>query len=391
MIFNLIRATLCMVILMQVKQPSVALSQTTSPAGNKPTRYWVYVGTYTHSPGTSEGIYLYSLDTQTGKIDDAGLAAKIADPSWLTIGAGGKFLYCCASASDGASIVASYSVDRASGSLTPINWQPSNGRGTCHVGVDDANTCAVSANYSSGDVSVLPIDTQGALEPARKVIKHTGSSINPDRQKQPYPHSCNFDPGGRFVYVPDLGVDKVYIYRYDAAAQQLADANPPFVKVTPGFGPRHMAFHPNRKFVYLINEMGGAMTGFRIDNSTGGLSEFQSIGTLPSGYTGENTSAEVEILPNGRFLYASNRGPDDIAIFSINQENGSLRPVGHVSTQGKGPRDFTIDPTGNFLFAANQYTANVVVYRIDNQTGALAPTGTILHVSSPVCVAFVAG
>jgi 6-phosphogluconolactonase len=387
---SLIRATLCMVIVMQVNRPSPVFSQT-PPAASKATQYWVYIGTYTHLPSTSEGIYLYSLDTQTGKIDDAGLAAKIEDPSWLTIGAGGKYLYCCASADDHAtSIVAAYSIDRAGGSLTPINWQPSNGRGTTQVGVDPANTGAVSANYSSGDITLFPIDAQGALEAARPVIKHHGSSINPDRQRQPYPHSCNFDPTGRHVYVPDLGVDKVYVYNYDAKAQQLTDGNPPFVKVPAGFGPRHMTFHPNGKFVYLINEMGGALIAYRYDQLTGNLTEVQTISTLPPEYHGENTSAEVEITPDGRFLYASNRGPDDLAIFSIDQETGALESIGYVSTQGKGPRDFRIDPTGKFLFAANQYSESVVVYRIDERTGGLTPTGQVLHVSEPVCVAFVA-
>jgi 6-phosphogluconolactonase len=358
------------------------------PSQAAATQFWVYIGTYTRPPHASKGIYLYRLDTQTGEIVEKGVAAELADPGWQNVPPGDKFLYSDGSTDDHrTSVIFACRLDRTSGLLTLLNSQPTHGKGTTHVDVDPTGSCAVTANYSSGDISVLPINPDGTLEPPSAVIKHFGSSINPDRQQHPFPHSCNFDPSGKFVLVPDLGVDKVYIYRFDAAGKKLTEIEPAPVK--PGSGPRHLSFHPNGKFVYLINEMGGTVTVFGWDGGSGRMTTLQTISTLPLDYKGVNTSAEVHLLPSGRFLYASNRGPNDLAIFAVDPGTGLLALKGFESTRGKGPRDFDIDPTGNFLIAANQDSDSVVMYRIDQNTGALTAMGDMLHIPSPICVTFV--
>ncbi|MGD0463117.1 MAG: lactonase family protein [Tepidisphaeraceae bacterium] len=368
-----------------------AMSSSWSSAAVPATQFWVYIGTNSHPPSKSKGIYLCRFDSSTGKTAEQALAAEIADPGWQVIAPGGKFLYTVATTSNHrTSIVAAYAIDPTTGALTALNQQPSKGRDTTHIDVDPSGSCAVVANYGSGDVSVLTINSDGTLAAVSAVIKHTGSSVNPDRQRHPFPHSCNFDPSGNFVLVPDLGLDKVYIYRFDAAIRALADASPPTVAVAPGSGPRHLSFHPNGKFAYLINEMGGTVIAYAWDSSHGQLRPLQTVSTLPPGYHGTNTSAEVRIHPGGRFLYASNRGPDDLAIFEINSAAGTLTPAGYQSTRGKAPRDFRIDPTGQFLFAANQDSDSVVIFRIDAETGQLAPTGDVLAVPTPICVTFLA-
>jgi 6-phosphogluconolactonase len=368
-----------------------AMNSSKSSAGTTGARFWVYIGTNSHRPSTSKGIYLCRFDASTGKIGEPDVAAEIGDPGWQAITSSGKFLYTVGTTSNHrTSIVAAYSIDSATGALAALNEQPSKGKDTTHLDVDPSGSCAVAANYGSGDVSVFPINSDGSLGAVSAVIKHIGSSVNKDRQRHPFPHSCNFDPSGRFVLVPDLGVDKVYIYQLDAATRSLAEASPPTVAVAPGSGPRHLSFHPNGKFAYLINEMGGTVVVYSWDSNQGKLLPLQTVSTLPPGYKGINTSAEVRIHPNGRFLYASNRGPDDLAIFEINSAAGTLTPVGYQSTQGKAPRDFRIDPTGQFLFAANQDSDSVVIFRINAETGQLTPTGDVLNIPTPICVTFLA-
>jgi 6-phosphogluconolactonase len=367
------------------------MSSSWSWAATPATQFWVYFGTNSNPPSKSKGIYLSRFDAATGKITAPTLAAEIGDPGWQVIPPGGKFLFTVGTKNNHrTSTVAAFSIDPATGALTSLNEQVSKGKDTTHIDVDPAGTCAVVANYGSGDVSVLPINPDGTLSAVSAVIKHAGSSVNPDRQRHPFPHSCNFDPTGNFVLVPDLGMDKVFIYRFDAAQRTLSDASPPTVAVAPGSGPRHLSFHPNGKFAYLVNEMGGTVIAYSWDSSKGQLLPLQTVSTLPPGYHGANTSAEVRIHPNGRFLYASNRGPDDLAIFEINSAAGTLTSVGYQSVQGKAPRDFRIDPTGQFLFAANQDSDTVVIFRINPETGQLTPTGDVLNVPTPICVTFLA-
>ena len=350
--------------------------------------FWVYIGTNNRPPGKSEGIYLFRLDGASGAVTRAGVAAKMGDPGWQVISRDGRFLYTNGTIDNHQkSIVAAFALDPATGALKFINQQQTNGNDTTHVDIDAARTCAVTANYNSGDMTVLPINSDGSLMPLTAIIKHTGSSVDPVRQKHPYPHSANFDPTGKWVLVPDLGVDKVYVYRYDAGAHALSAGDPPTVSVPPGSGPRHLSFSPDGKFAYLIHEMGGILIAFAWDPGAGRLTHLQTISTLPKDYTGKNTSAEVHILPNGKFLYASNRGPDDLAIFAVNPD-GTVKLLGFESTGGKAPRDFNIDPTGNFLFAANQDSDSVTVFQVNQNTGMLTRIGAPLEVPRPIAVTF---
>jgi 6-phosphogluconolactonase len=228
------------------------------------------------------------------------------------------------------------------------------------------------------------------LDEASDVVQHSGSSIDPNRQGGPHAHQVVFSSDNRFVFVPDLGLDEIVIYRLDARLAKLAKNDPPFAKVQAGTGPRHLAFHPNGRFAYALGEMGGMITGFRYDAVHGALDPFQTISTLPKDFKGNNGSAEIEIHPTGRFLYASNRGPDTIAVFGIDSESGMLTPVEQVSTQGKAPRHFAIDPSGNFLFAANQDSDTIVPFRIDQKKGTLATGGHVAECPVPVCITFVA-
>jgi 6-phosphogluconolactonase len=244
------------------------------------------------------------------------------------------------------------------------------------------------ANYGNGSVAVFPVIQDGTLAGASEHVQHTGSSVNPQRQQGPHAHEVLLSPDNRFALVPDLGLDKLFIYRVDDAKGRLSPNIPRFVRLEPGAGPRHAAFHPNGRFVYVINEMRSTVTVFSYDANTGTLQELQNASTLPQDFAGSNTCAEIAVHQSGRFLYGSNRGQDTIAVFSIDVGKGTLKLTEHVSTQGRLPRNFAIDPTGGYLFAANQGSGTLVVFRIDRSTGHLTPTGEVLEVPSPVCVVF---
>jgi 6-phosphogluconolactonase len=255
--------------------------------------------------------------------------------------------------------------------------------------VDKSGKYLVVANYGANSgVAAFPVKQDGSLGEASAVVQHSGSSTGP-RQKAPHAHAVNLSPDNRFVFVPDLGLDQVLAYRLDTATGALTPNDPAFTKITTGSGPRHFAFHPKGEFAYTLSEMGSLVTAFAYGRADGSLKELQTISTLPKEFTDTNNSAEIEVHPNGRFLYASNRGHDSIAVFAINPRKGTLTFVEHVSTQGRTPRNFAIDPTGTYLFAANQNTDNLVLFRIDQKTGRLTrPAGDDFKVSMPVCVVF---
>jgi 6-phosphogluconolactonase len=256
--------------------------------------------------------------------------------------------------------------------------------------VDSKGRNVLVANYGGGSVAVLPLAEDGRLREAAAVVQHSGSSVNPQRQKAPHAHSINLDLANHFAFAADLGLDKVLVYRFDPDNGTLVPNDPAFAFVKPGAGPRHFAFHPKGRFAYVINEMHCTVTGFRYDAKRGELILAQTITTLPEGETVQPSysTAEVQVHPSGKFLYGSNRGHDSIAAFAIDQKTGQLTPVEHESTQGKTPRNFGIDPTGTYLLAANQSSDSVVVFRIDPRTGALTPRGQKAEVPSPVCVKF---
>lgn len=350
-------------------------------------QYFVYVGAYTNR-GASKGIYAWRFDAGKGSLTPIGLAAEIESPSFLTIHPNSQRLYAVSEVNSGGSVTG-YSIDRRTGSLTKINSAPSGGTMACHLAVDKTGRCLVVANYGSGSTGILALDAAGRLADKPRVVQHSGSSVNRQRQSGPHAHAVVLSPDNRFVLTPDLGLDQIKVYRLDPAQATLTPNDPPFAKVPAGGGPRHLAFHPSGRFAYVINEMGSAVTAFQYDAQRGALTEIQSLSSVPKDFRGEDNAAEIEVDAAGRHVYASNRGHDSIAVFTIGKD-GKLALVENVATQGKVPRNFKLDPTGRFLFAANQNSNNIVLFRVDAKTGRLTPAGPTLEAGAPVCVQFVA-
>jgi 6-phosphogluconolactonase len=362
---------------------------------NKP--YLVYVGTYTHK-SDSKGIYVYTFDPGTGKLSALGVAAESEDPSFLAVHPSGKYLYAVNETdhfgAQKSGAVSAFSIDTRIGKLTLINQAATQGAGPCHVSLDKTGKNVLVANYDGGSVAVFPVREDGSLAPASAVVQHSGSSVNKGRQEGPHAHWIGSSPDNRFALAADLGLDEVLVYRFNTAKGTLMPNSPPFVKVNPGAGPRHVAFHPNGKFAYVLSEMEDSVTAFSYKTSNGSLSPLQTVSALSilrKDYTGPKEAAEVAVHPNGKFLYASNRaGIDTISVFSIDPVKGTLKLRDEYPTMGKTPRNFAIDPTGKFLLAANQESNNIVTFRIDLTTGALTPTGDIAEAPAPVCITFVA-
>lgn len=349
-------------------------------------QFRVYVGTYTGKG--SKGIYAFEFNLRTGEATQPRLVAETPNPSFIAIHPTVRFIYAVNELWGGKEGTVSAFAVQPDGTLRFLNQQPSKGSGPCHLTVDKTGKFVLVANYGSGSIAVLPILPDGRLGEPTCSIQHEGKSVNPQRQEGPHAHSINLDPANKFAIVADLGIDKLLVYRFDAGKGILEPNDPLFVETAPGAGPRHIAFHPNGKFVYAINELNSTVTAYHYDAVRGVLTEVQTVSTLPDGFSGSNTTAEVQVHPTGRFLYGSNRGHDSIAIFAIDELTGRLTLIGHQPTQGKTPRNFGIDPTGTYLFAANQDSDNIVVFRIDLQTGKLEPTGISVEVPTPVCVKF---
>jgi 6-phosphogluconolactonase len=353
-------------------------------------RFFLYVGTYTK--GESKGIYAYRYDASSGKATSLGLAAETVNPSFLTADPTHRFLYAVnelttyKGATSGA--VSAFAIDHQTGKLSLLNEVASRGADPCYIAFDKSGKYVLVANYTSGNVAVFPAK-DGRLGESSAFVQHSGKGVNPERQEGPHAHWIETTADNRFAIVADLGLDEVLVYRFDARDGTLKPNDPPFVKVDPGSGPRHISFHPDGKFAYLLSEMKSPVTVFAYDASRGALHPLQTISTLPKDFTGTNDAAEIHVHPNGKFLYASNRGNDSLAIFAIDQKTGLLKAVDHVSTEGKTPRNFEIDPTGSRLLVANQDTGNIVVFNIDGQTGRLTPAGEVLSVPSPVSLDFV--
>ncbi len=350
----------------------------------KETTKFVYFGTYTGSG--SEGIYVSTWDAATGKLGEPQLAAKSASPSFLAIHPQKTHLYAVCESGTTQSVRA-FTINAETGLLTPVNDQSSKGEAACHLAIDRNASAVVVANYTSGSVSLLPLDGKGKLLPAKVTITHKGQSVNPNRQKGPHAHCTKFDLSGKRVLVADLGTDDVFIYDFDGAKQTLIPSKPKSLKLAPGSGPRHVAFSPDGKHLYVINELLSTVTQFEV-GTDGRFAECQTLSTLPAEFKGENTTAEVVVHPSGRFVYGSNRGHDSIAAFKADPASGELTALGQTPTGGKVPRNFNIDPTGHFLLAANQDSDDVFVFGIDQETGKLNPTGQKVVVHKPVCVVF---
>ena len=347
----------------------------------------VYFGTYTGGDGGSQGIYRSVLDPETGVITAPMLVAETKNPSFLEIHPNGRFLY-AVSESGGAGSVSAYAIDGETGGLAFLNKQSSRGSGPCHVNVDHAGRNVLVANYGSGSAAVIPIRPDGSLAEPSGFAQHSGSSVNAGRQQGPHAHSINVSPDDRFVFVADLGIDKVMIYRLDVETGTIVANRPAFVELKAGAGPRHFAFHPDGQRAYVINELDCTITAFAYDAATGALTETQTVPTLPEGFDGRNTCAEVRVHPSGMLLYGSNRGHDSIVVYRIDAAGGALTFVEHEMAGIKTPRNFNIDPTGAFCLVANQGSDSIVVFRIDGSTGSLEPTGNKIAVGRPVCIRF---
>lgn len=343
----------------------------------------VYVGTYTG--GDSEGIYLLHFDDETGKVNLKGLAVPTENPSFLACHPNLPVVYASSRLGE-AHVTSAFTIKEGTGMLAPLNQQSAGGKGPCHVAVTPDGKLAAVANYSDGTVSVYPLEKDGALGEASALFQHEGSSVNPKRQTAPHAHSVNFDDTGRYLVVADLGIDKLMIYKREEGT--FVPNDPPFASTPAGGGPRHFAFHPARPYAYTVNEMGNTVTAFRWDVKTGTLTDIGTVPTLPSDFEGDNTTADIEVHPSGKFVYASNRGHDSIAVFAVDESTGKLTPRGQTKSGGVRPRNFTQSPNGKFLLAAHQDTNDIFVFSIDPETGALTPTGKKVDVPTPVCLVF---
>jgi 6-phosphogluconolactonase len=363
------------------------------PAADKP--YLVYVGTYTNKT-SSKGIYAYWFDAGTGKLKAAGLAAESTDPSFVAVHPNGKYLYAVNEVDEFAGQksggVSAFAIDRRNGGLKLLNQVASRGGSPCYISLDRTAKFVLVANYGGGSVASFPVRGDGSLGEAASFVQHAGSSVNKERQEGPHTHWIGTSPDNRFALAADLGLDEVLVYRFDAGKGTLTPNTPAFAKVNPGAGPRHVVFHGNGKFAYLLTEMENSVTTFAYKASNGTLAPLQTLSALSilrKDYSGPKEAAEIAVHPNGKFLYASNRaGLDTVSVFSIEPAKGTLKLKNEYPTLGKTPRHFAIDPTGKFLLAANQESDNIIVFRIDSMTGALSPTGETTEVPAPVCIAF---
>ena len=342
------------------------------------------IGTYTKN-GKSEGIYVYEFDSQTGKATYKNKATGVTNPSYLDISKDGKFIYAANENKEGG--VSAFSFDQNTGALQLLNSRPTHGSAACYIDIDNSRKFVFSANYSSGNLVVYPVQKDGSLAEAAQVIQHTGSSADKSRQESPHVHSTILSPDQKFLLVSDLGTDKISTYAFDNKniKKPLTPADPPFATAAPGSGPRHLDFHPNSRFVYALMEMTGDVIVYSYKNGT--MNTVQTISMLAPDFKGKTGAADIHVSPDGKFVYASNRGDaNEIVIFAVDQSTGKLTVAGRQSTLGKTPRNFVIDQGGDYLLAANQDSDQVVIFKRDQQSGQLTDTGERIDVGMPVCL-----
>ena len=349
---------------------------------------WVYFGT------GADHIYVSSFDSETGELGTPRQAAQFGRPGFLALHPQGQILYAVGREGEQGTgfrgEAAAYAIELGTGGLKELNRASTAGRGAAHVAVNQAATVLAAVNYGDGNTVTVAIQPDGSLGGPVADLPHSGSSVHPTRQGEPHPHSANFTPDGRFVIVPDLGTDELVQYSVDPQTAALERTPDPQVRMEPGSGPRHMTFHSNGRWAYVINELASTVAVMHYQARTGLLEHVQTISTLPEGYEGSaNTTAEVLVHPNGRFLYGSNRGSNTIAVFAIDSSDGQLSAVERVPTGGDWPRNFRLSPDGRFLLVANQRSDSVHVFGVDTGTGRLSPTGASLAVPNPMCVRFV--
>ena len=362
---------------------------------SRATALFAYVGAFTtpERKGHGGGINVYRVDPASGAWTHEQLL-EIVNPSFLTIDRAQRFLYSVHADLDE---VSAYAIDRQSGHVTPLNRQSCGGKNAVHLSIDPTGHWIVTANYGAGSVGVVAIEEDGSLGPRSDLVDLPGEP-GPDRKQQAssHPHNAVFDPSGRFIAVPDKGLDRVFVFRLDAASGKLTPNDPAFVATRAGAGPRHIAFHSQMPLAYVINELGSSVTTYRFDPQRGGLQPIQILPSVPASYTDNNTGAEIAVAPSGRVVYASNRGHDSIAIFAVDRRDGTLAPVGWAPTHAKSPRFFCFDPAAKILYAANadegfsdqQDTDTIVPFRINEGNGMLTPAGQVIKTNSPCTIVF---
>jgi 6-phosphogluconolactonase len=354
----------------------------------------VFTGAYTgfppHPRGRAAGVDVFQFNPDTGSLTHVSTQPGVDNPTFICVSSDHRYLYAINAVSeiDGVpgGAVEAFSIDQATGALSRLNRQSTIGPGPAFVAVDRAGQFVLEANYAGGSIALFPVLEDGRLAPASDFIQHVGSSAHPTRQAEPHAHSINLDPTERFALVADLGLDRIVVYRLDRDNRKLVPNEPAYASLDPGAGPRHLEFHPNHRFVFVINELASTITAFAWNGDHGALAPIQTLSTLPPGWVGENSTADIHVHPSGKFVYGSNRGHNSLAIFAVDERTGRLTYSDTVSTQGRTPRNFAIDPTGRFILAANQDTDTIVTFSINQSTGALTPTGDVISTGSPVCI-----
>jgi 6-phosphogluconolactonase len=344
----------------------------------------MYVGSFTTPErGHGEGIGVYSRSSAWTRIQ---LVKDLENPSFLILDRRGQFLYCVHSDGDQ---VSAYRIDQSTGHLTLIGHQPTRGSNGVHLSIDSSGRFLVVANYATGSLALFPINQDGSIAAICDLATISGTP-GPHKTEQPgpHPHHCPFDPSAKFIVVPDKGVDAIFVFRLDAARGKLVPNDPPSVKTRSGAGPRHVGFHPSKPLAYVVNELDSTITTYHLDPANGALKPLQFLPTVPESFTGNNTAAEVAVAASGRFVYASNRGHDSIALFGIEAAAGTLKPLAWEPTQGTTPRYFGLDPTGTRLYAANQTSDTVVLFTVNQTTGRLTPVGETVKAGAPCTIAF---
>lgn len=363
-----------------------------NPSSNNATL--VYVGTFTGTPAASKGIYSFSLKSQGAETSlvPMGVAAETQSPTFLAVDSKRQLLFCAneVNSYDGkpTGAISSFSIDSATGKLTLINQRPSMGASPCHIVLDKTGKNLLVANYASGTAAVLPVGANGELGEATSVVQDTGKGPNSKRQEGPHAHCVALSPDNRFAFVCDLGIDKVMIFKLDAEHGKLIPNDPPFAQTKPGAGPRHITFHPNGKFAYLINELDSTVSAFAYDAKTGALKEMQTLSALPNNFKDFSKAAEIAVASSGKFLYVSNRGRETVVAFAIDPEKGTLHWVEEQNCGGKSPRHFGITPSGKYMLVCNQDSDSVVPYSIDVLSGRLKQDGPSTKVPAAVCAVF---
>lgn len=342
-----------------------------------------FVGTSTDGEG--DGIYRYRQDPASGDLTALGTTDGGENPTFLTVHPDGEHLYAVNEVGGGSATA--FEIDREAGDLRELNRQPVGADGPCHCSVDAAGEYLLTANYGGGSVSMLPVRDDGRLGEPADVVEHEGGGVDPDRQTEPRPHSATVGPANRFAYVADLGTDEVVVYEIDREAGRLRAADCSPIEVRAGVGPRHLDFHPDGEFAYLVGELESVLVAYRRDAETGALEAVQTAGTLPEDFDGDNYPADVHVHPSGEFVYGSNRGHDSIVAFGV-ASDGRVDQIGHASTRGEWPRNFAVDPAGEYLYAENRRTDDVFGFRIEDD-GTLEPIDVALSVPEPTCMVFV--